>query len=73
MFPVPMVPSLNEVSGLFPVATACIAQLERPQEVVGLLKVWPHGEDLMNKVLHAYDAKLAQFLQLRSPINMTLQ
>ena len=48
--------------GLLPIATivTTIAQLEWPQEVVGLLsEVWPHSEDFMNKVLHTDDATIA--------------
>ena len=38
------------------------AQLERPQEVARLLEVRSDSEDLMDQILHAHDAVLAQVL-----------
>ena len=41
-------------------ATSWIRQLEWPEEVAGLLEVGADGEDLVNQVLHADNAELAQ-------------
>lgn len=59
-----MVASLNVVSGLLAEATTGTAQLEGPQEVVGLLEARAHSKDLVDEVLHADDAVLAQTLCL---------
>lgn len=37
-----------------------VAQFERPQEVARLLEVGSHSVDLMDQILHAHDAVLAQ-------------
>lgn len=57
------VAALNEVLHLL-VAEAArgAAQLERPQEVAGLLEVRADGDDLVHQVLHTDDAELAQRL-----------
>ena len=47
-FPVAVVTTLNEVPCLLPEATTSRAELERPQEIVGLLEVWAHREDLVD-------------------------
>ena len=43
-------------------ATVGVRQLERPQEVIGLLEVGSDGHDLVNEVLHANDAELAEMI-----------
>ena len=43
-----------------PKPTGGIAQLERPQKVTRLLEIRPDGENLMDQILHAHDAELAQ-------------
>lgn len=58
--PVAMVAALDKVPGLLPVAAAGVAQLERPEEVVGLLEVRSNGEDLVDQVLDADDAVPAE-------------
>ena len=45
-----------------PEAAGGITQLEGPEEVARLLEVRSHGEDLMDQILHADDAELAQVL-----------
>ena len=45
-----MVTSFDVVPGLLPVASASVAQLEWPQEAVGLLEVRSHREDLVNQI-----------------------
>ena len=37
-----------------------VAELERPQEVAGLLEVGADGEDLVDQILHADDSELAK-------------
>lgn len=39
-----------------------IAQLERPEKVARLFKVWPNGDDLVHQVLHADDTEFTQLL-----------
>jgi hypothetical protein len=41
-------------------AASWVRQLEWPQEVAGLLEVGTDGEDLVDQILHAHDAELAQ-------------
>ena len=55
---VSMVTSLNIMPGLLSVSTTSIAQLERPQEIVGLFEMWAHCHDLMDQVLYTDDAVL---------------
>jgi len=43
-------------------ATVGVGKLERPKKVIGLLKVGPDGEDLVNQIFDADDTKLAQML-----------
>lgn len=45
-----------------PEATRRVRELERPEEVAGLLEVGPDGHDLVHQILHADDAELAQVL-----------
>mmetsp|Transcript_10078 Transcript_10078/g.15303 ORF Transcript_10078/g.15303 Transcript_10078/m.15303 type:complete len:267 (+) Transcript_10078:458-1258(+) len=47
-------------------------QLERPQEVVGLLEVRPAGVDLMNEVLHTDDASGPQHLLYHAVVTQRL-
>jgi len=42
--------------------TSRVAQLERPEEIAGLLEVGADGEDLVNQILNADDAVLAERL-----------
>ncbi len=58
--PVPMISTLNEMPRLLPEASASVAELEGPEEVVGLLEVRSHGEHLVDEVLHADDSIFAQ-------------
>lgn len=53
--------TLDEVLEL-PLAetTGGVAELEGPQEVASLLEVGADGEDLVDEILHAHDAVLAQ-------------
>ena len=45
-----------------PEAAGGITQLEGPEEVARLLEVGAHGEDLVDQILHADDAELAEVL-----------
>jgi hypothetical protein len=55
------VTTLDEVEELPLVeATGWVGQLEWPEEVASLLEVGSDGEDLVDQVLHADDAELAQ-------------
>ncbi len=63
MLAVAMLAPLNVVQPLLRHAALCGGQLEGPQEVGGLLEVGAHGVDLMDQVLDADDAVLAQRLQ----------
>lgn len=57
------VTTLNEVLELAGAeATVGVAELEGPQEVGGLLEVGANGEDLMDEILNADDAVLAEVL-----------
>lgn len=51
-----MVTALNEMPGLLAKPSPGTAQLERPEEVVGLLEMRAHSVDLVDQVLHANDA-----------------
>jgi len=59
VLPVAIVTALDEMIALFAIAPAGTAELERPEEVVGLLEVWPDREDLVDEILNADDAELA--------------
>ena len=39
-----------------------ITQLERPQKIARLLKIGPHGHDLVHQILHADDPQFPQLL-----------
>jgi hypothetical protein len=53
--------TFDEVLELTCPETSCwVRQLEGPQEVADLLEVWSHGEDLVDDVLNADDAVLAE-------------
>ena len=59
--PVTEITSLNEVLELPGAEATCgVGELEGPQEVGGLLEVGADGEDLVDQILHADDAKFAQ-------------
>ena len=45
-----------------PEAAGRVAELERPQEVARLLEVRADGDDLVDQILHADDAELAQMV-----------
>lgn len=60
---VTVVTTLDEVLELAGVeATSGVGELEGPQEVVGLLEVGANGVDLVDKILHADNAVLAEVL-----------
>ena len=54
--------TLVESLALLSLATLGRAELERPQEVVGLTEVRTDSVDLVNEVLHAHNAVLAEAL-----------
>merc|ERR1719239_1916378 len=54
------VTTLDEVVDLLPPPTSGGVQLEGPQEVGRVLEVGANGENLMDEILHADDAKLAK-------------
>jgi len=54
------VAALGEVIGFLPPSAASVVQLEVPQEIVGDFEVRSDGEDLVNQVLDADDAELAE-------------
>lgn len=63
LLPVAKITTLDEVLELPRAeATGWVTQLEGPEEVAGLLEVGADGVDLVDEVLHADDAMLAQFL-----------
>ena len=63
LLPVAKVTALNEVLELPRTEAASrVAELKGPEEVGGLLEVGAHGEDLVDKILHADDAVLAEVL-----------
>ena len=57
-----MVTAFNKVRSLLSISATSVAQFKRPQEIIGFLKVFSHGEDLVNKILHTDDAVLAEAL-----------
>jgi hypothetical protein len=59
---VAMVTSLDVVPSLLSVASACVAQLEGPEEVACLLEVRPNSDYLVDKVFNTDDAIFAQNL-----------
>jgi len=60
VLPVAEVSALHKVVGLLPPAPGRVVELEGPQEVGGVLEVGADGEDLVDEVLHADDAHLAE-------------
>jgi len=54
------VAALDEVGALLGEATTGVGELERPEEGVGLLEVGADGVDLVDEILHADDAVLAE-------------
>ena len=60
---VPQITTLHEVLELpRSEPSGRIAQLEGPQEVARLLEIGPHGEDLMDEILHAHDPVFPQII-----------
>ena len=57
-----MVTTFNKVRSLLSISATSIAQFKRPQEIIGFLKVFSHGEDLMDKILCTDDTVLAKAL-----------
>ena len=63
LLPISEITTFDEMPELpRPETTVGVAELERPEEVARLLEVGPDGVDLMNQVLHAHDAELAEML-----------
>merc|ERR1719220_1632994 len=62
LLPLAVVAAVDEVVVLLPPPAVGRVELEVPEEVVGLLEGGPHGEDLVDEVLHADDVVLAQNL-----------
>jgi len=63
VLPVAEITTLNVVLELAGAeATGGVAELERPEEVGGLLEVGTDGEDLVDEILHADNAVLAEVL-----------
>jgi hypothetical protein len=61
IFTISTLSTLNKMSGLLTREPARrIRQSKRPQEVIRLLEVRPHGENLVDQVFHADDARRAQ-------------
>lgn len=61
--PVSMITTLNEVPSLLPKPSTSTAELEWPQEVIGLLEMGTNGVDMVNQVLHADHSLLPQRLK----------
>ena len=59
---VAVVTALNKVVGLLAEPAPGVAKLERPEEVVDLLEVWPDGEHLVYDVFHTDHALLPETL-----------
>ena len=57
--PVSVLSSLNEVQALLVEPTVWCVELERPQEVVGLLESWTNGVDLVDQILDTDDVVLS--------------
>ena len=57
-----MITTLNVMPGLLSIATTSVTQLERPEEVVGLLEVRTNRHYLVNQVLNTYDPVFAKAL-----------
>ena len=62
VFAVSMVTSLNKVRGHLTETTLWRTELERPQEVAGLLEMLTNTVDLVDKIFNTDDAILAQLL-----------
>ncbi|GER26952.1 hypothetical protein STAS_02625, partial [Striga asiatica] len=62
IFPITGITTLNIMVPLLLQSTQRSLQLEWPQEVVSFLEVGSHSQNLMNKILHADNAMLAQSL-----------
>lgn len=63
VLPITQVASLNEMLELpWSEPAIWVAQLEGPKEVARLLEIRAHGVDLVNQILHAHNAVLAQMV-----------
>merc|ERR1719220_1355296 len=62
LLPLAVVAAVDEVVVLLPPPAVGRVELEVPQEVVGLLEGGPHGEDLVDEILHTDDVEFAQGL-----------
>ena len=63
LLPIPQITSLDKMLKLpGPEAAGGITQLKRPEKITRLLEVCADGENLMDQVLHADDAELAEVL-----------
>ena len=60
VLPVAEVTTLHEVVSLLPPSAGGVVQLEGPQEVRGVLEVGADSQNLVDKILHADDAHLAE-------------
>ena len=55
-----MVTTLDEMPRLLAVSSAGIAQFERPKEVISLLEMGAHRDDLVKKILDADYSKFTE-------------
>jgi len=63
LLPIAEITALHEMPELpWSEASSGVAKLERPEEVVDLLEVRSNSEDLMDQILHAHNAVLAEVL-----------
>lgn len=63
LLPIAEITALHEMPELpWSETSSRVAKLERPEEVVDLLKVWSDSEDFVNQVLHAHNTVLAEVL-----------
>ena len=60
VLPVAEVTTLNKVVSLLPPSASGVVQLEGPQEVGGVLEVGADSQNLVDQILHADDAHLAE-------------
>ena len=60
VLPVAEVTTLHKVVGLLPPSAGGVVQLEGPQEVRGVLEVGADSQNLVDQILHANDAHLAE-------------
>ena len=55
-----MITTLDKVCSLLPKASPGVAELERPEKVVGCLEIWSHCVDLVDNVLDTDESILPQ-------------